>query len=125
MGVAQSRTAAGREPRPDREDRLIDGDDLALFIASAPPTLRVEGEFDMTNGPTLARVLRARLAAGPRLRVDLGGVTFADVGSLREIYQIAAGLQARGQITLANATEPVRRALELAGFRARTVVIET
>jgi hypothetical protein len=24
MGVAQSRTAAGREPRPDREDRLID-----------------------------------------------------------------------------------------------------
>ena len=93
MGVAQSRTAAGREPRPDREDRLIDGDDLALFIASAPPTLRVEGELDLTNGPTLARVLRARLAAGPRLRVDLGGVTFADVGSLREIYQIAAGLR--------------------------------
>jgi hypothetical protein len=46
MGVGQSRTAAGREPRPDREDRLID-------------------------------------------------------------------------------TEPVRRALELAGFRARTVVIES
>ena len=24
MGVAQSAAAAGREPRPDREDRLID-----------------------------------------------------------------------------------------------------
>ena len=46
MGVAQSLTVAGREPRPDREDRLID-------------------------------------------------------------------------------TEPVRRALELAGFRARAVVIES
>jgi anti-anti-sigma factor len=99
---------------------------LALFIASAtPPALRVEGELDLTNGAALARVLRARLAAGPRLRVDLGGVTFADVGSLREIYQIAAGLPAGGQITLANATGPVRRVLELAGFRAHAVVIES
>jgi anti-anti-sigma factor len=101
------------------------GPPLALFIASAPPpALRVEGELDLTNGEVLARVLRARLAASPRLRIDLGGVTFADVGSLREIYQLAAGLPAGGEITLANATEPVRRALDLAGFRARTVVIE-
>ena len=99
---------------------------LALFIASAPPpALRVEGELDLTNGPVLARVIRARLAASPRLRVDLGGVGFADVGSLREIYQIAVGLPAGGQITLANVTEPVRRVLDLAGFRADAVVIES
>jgi anti-anti-sigma factor len=99
---------------------------LALFIASAPPpALRVEGELDLTNGPVLARVIRARLAASPRLRVDLGGVAFADVGSLREIYQIAVGLPAGGQITLANVTEPVRRVLDLAGFRADAVVIES
>ncbi len=99
---------------------------MALFIASAPPpALRVEGELDLTNGAALARVLRARLTAGPRLRVDLGAVTFADVGSLREIYQVAAGLPAGGQITLANATEPVRRVLDLAGFRAPGVVIES
>jgi anti-anti-sigma factor len=98
----------------------------ALFIASAPPpALRVEGELDLTNGDALTRVLRARLAAGPRLRVDLGAVTFADVGSLREIYQIAARLPAGGRITLANAPEPVRRVLDLAGFRARAVVIES
>jgi hypothetical protein len=36
-----------------------------------------------------------------------------------------AGLPAGGQITLANATEPVRRALELAGFRARAVVVDS
>ncbi len=99
---------------------------LALFISSAPPpVLRVEGELDLTNGAALARVLRARLAASPRLRIDLGGVTFADVGSLREIYQIAAGLPAGGQIALANITGPVRRVLELAGFRAGAVVIES
>lgn len=99
---------------------------LALFIASAPrPALRIEGELDLTNGPALARVLRARLAASPRLRVDLGGVAFADVGSLREIYQTAAGLPAGGRITLANVTEPVRRVLDLAGFRADAVVIES
>jgi anti-anti-sigma factor len=98
---------------------------LALFIASAaPPALRIEGELDLTNGPALARVLRARLAASPRLRVDLGGVAFADVGSLREIYQIAAALPA-GRITLANVSEPVRRVLDLAGFRADGVVIES
>jgi hypothetical protein len=57
--------------------------------------------------------------------VDLGGVEFADVGSLREIYQIAVGLPAGGQITLANVTEPVRRVLELAGFRADAVVVES
>jgi anti-anti-sigma regulatory factor len=70
-------------------------------------------------------VVQARLAASPRLRIDLGGVTFADVGSLREIYLIAAGLPAGGQITLANATGAVRRVLDLAGFRADAVVIES
>jgi anti-anti-sigma regulatory factor len=69
-------------------------------------------------------VVQARLAARPQLRIDLGGVTFADVGSLREIYLIASGLPAGGQITLANASEPVRRVLDLAGFRASAVVIE-
>jgi anti-anti-sigma factor len=99
---------------------------LALFIASAPPpALRVEGELDLTNSRVLARVILARLAASPRLRVDLGGVAFADVGSLREIYQIAVGLPAGGQITLANVTEPVRRVLDLAGFHADAVVIES
>ena len=99
---------------------------LALFIASAPPpVLRVEGELDLTNGAVLARVLRARLAASPRLRIDLGAVTFADVGSLREIYRIAAGLPAGGQITLANATGPILRVLGLAGFRPGPVVIES
>ena len=102
------------------------GPPLALFIASAPPpALRVEGELDLTNGAVLARVLRARLAASPRLRVDLGGVEFADVGSLREIYQIAAGLPAGGVITLAHVTDPVRRVIALAGFRADAVVIES
>ena len=99
---------------------------LALFIASSPPpALQVEGELDLTNGPVLARVIRARLAASPRLRVDLGGVAFADVGSLREIYQIAVGLPAGSRITLANVTEPVRRVLDLAGFRDDAVVIES
>ena len=99
---------------------------LALFIASdPPPALRVEGELDLTNGPVLARVIRARLAAAPRLRVDLGGVGFADVSSLREIYQIAVGLPAGGQITLANITEPVGRVLDLAGFHGDGVVIES
>ena len=99
---------------------------LALFISSAPPpVLRVEGELDLTNGAALARVVRARLACSPRLRIDLGGVSFADVGSLREIYQIAAGLPAGGQIVLASTTEPVRRVLDLAGFRAGAVVIES
>jgi anti-anti-sigma factor len=90
-----------------------------------PLALRIEGELDLTNGPALARVLRARLAGRPRLRIDLGAVTFADVGSLREIYQIAGGLPPGGQITLANATEPVRRILDLAGFRSDAVVIES
>ncbi len=99
---------------------------LAQFIASAPPpALRVEGELDLTNGPVLARVIRARLAASPRLRIDLGGVAFADVASLREIYQIAVGLPAGGLITLANVTGPVRRVLDLAAFRADPVVIES
>jgi anti-anti-sigma factor len=99
---------------------------LALFIASTPPpALQVEGELDLTNGPVLARVIRARLAASPQLRVDLGGVAFADVGSLREIYQIAVGLPAGSRITLANVTEPVRRVLDLAGFRDDAVAIES
>jgi hypothetical protein len=78
---------------------------LALFIASTPPpALQVEGELDLTNGPVLARVIRARLAASPQLRVDLGGVAFGTSAAAR-IYQIAVSLPA-GRITLATVTEP-------------------
>jgi hypothetical protein len=101
MGVAQSRTAAGREPRPDRrgqagsraltgEDRLIDGDD---------------------------QVDRPRFGRPP-----------GDPGTLVSGQHRCAPDQdqdERGQITLADATEPARRALEPAGFRARAVVIES
>lgn len=35
MGVSQSRTAAGREPHPDREDRLIDTEPVRRAVEPA------------------------------------------------------------------------------------------
>ncbi len=40
------------------------------------------------------RVLRARLAASPWLRLDVGGLAYAEAGALAVIYEAAATLVA-------------------------------
>jgi anti-anti-sigma factor len=98
---------------------------LAAFLATREPWgLRVLGEVDLSNRPAFLRALRARLAAHPDVRLDLGEVTFMDVGSLRAVFRLAAGLGTGGRIVLANLRPQVRRVVALAQLGEGPVEIE-
>ncbi|WP_433295619.1 MEDS domain-containing protein [Actinoplanes sp. CA-030573] len=88
----------------------------ASFRAT-PPGLRITGELDGTNLDGCARVVEARLAAIPRLVIDVGGVTFLDIGTFRRLYAIADRLPAGGRITLAHVSPELHRMIGILGWR--------
>jgi anti-anti-sigma factor len=98
----------------------------ASFLATIRPWgLRVTGEVDASNCTGLIRALRARARVRPQVSLDLAGLSFADVGTVRAIYQTAAALPADGSVILANLPRQVRRVIDLAGFgHSRVMVME-
>jgi anti-anti-sigma factor len=86
--------------------------------------VRITGELDAHNRDECMRVVEARLATIPRLSVDVGGLTFIDVATLRCLYGIAAGLADGGHITLAHASPELHRMVELLGWRHPRLTIE-
>ena len=90
---------------------------LASFLAVDEPWgLRVNGEVDISNGELLQRLLLSRAAVAPRLHLDLEGLTFADVGALSRLRNVAAGLPDTGWLTLEGVPAFVRRMLDICGL---------
>jgi anti-anti-sigma factor len=99
---------------------------LARFHAIKKPWgLRVAGELDASNRAAFGRALQARLAARPRLRLDVRDLSFIDMGSLADLYESAAKLPWHGRIVLAGASVQLRQVIEIAEFRHPQVVIES
>lgn len=96
----------------------LDVPPIATFLAVDEPWgLRVAGEVDVSNRDLLHRMLVSRAAVTPRLRLDLGEVTFADVGTLARLRSVAAALPDGGYLVLARVPAVVRRVLDLTGLR--------
>ena len=90
---------------------------IATFLAVDEPWgVRVRGEVDVSNRHLLHRLVLARAAVTPRLRVDLEGVTFADAGTIARLCSIAAALPEGGRLVLARVPSVVRRILEATGL---------
>lgn len=87
-----------------------------LLAVDRPFGLRVSGELDLSNREELVRALEARAAVNPEMQLDLKGLSFIDVGSLRAIYEVASRLPEGGRITLVDLTDPVRKVMDLAGL---------
>jgi hypothetical protein len=60
----------------------------------------------------------------PRLRLDLAGMAFADVGTVVRLRAIAAALPADGQLVLAHAPAVVGRILDAAGLEHERLRLE-
>jgi ABC-type transporter Mla MlaB component len=100
-------------------------DPPARFIATtAPWGLIVTGELDLASRAVFGRVLSARLAVSPWLRVDVGGLVYAEAGALAVLYQAASWLDGEGGIVLTRAPAQLRRMIDLAGFDDPRVVID-
>jgi hypothetical protein len=91
---------------------------------TAPWGLIVTGELDLACRAVFGRVLAARLAVSPWLRVDVGGLVYAEAGAVAVLYQAASWLNGDGGIVLARVPAQLRRMIELAGFGDPRVVID-
>ena len=97
----------------------------AWFTATtAPWGLIVTGELDLASRDVFGRVLSARLAASPWLRLDVGGLGYAEAGALAVLYQTASWLNGDGCIVLNRTPAQLRRVINLAGFSHPRVVID-
>lgn len=98
---------------------------LARFLAVDEPWgMRISGEVDISNRDLLHRMLLARAAVMPRMHLDLGGLTFADVGSLSRVRSVAAGLPDSGWLVLSRAPAAVRRILNISGLHHERLRLE-
>jgi anti-anti-sigma regulatory factor len=95
----------------------LDVPPVATFLAVDEPWgLRVTGEVDVSNRHLLHRMVVSRAAVMPRLRLDLGGMTFADVGTVARLRAVAAALPDSGHLVLAQVPAVVRRILHATGL---------
>ena len=97
---------------------------MASFLAMDEPWgLRVSGEVDISNGDQLQRLLLSRAAVAPTLHLDLGGLTFADVGTLTRLRRVAAALPETGSLTLDDVPAFVRRTLDICSLGHERLVV--
>ncbi|MDR7254693.1 anti-anti-sigma regulatory factor [Nocardioides sp. BE266] len=95
----------------------VDVPPIGTFLAVDEPWgLRVSGEVDVSNRDLLKQLVLSRAAVTPRLRLDLGEVTFADIGTMCRLQAAAAELPDSGWLLLDRVPHAVRRILEVAGI---------
>ena len=105
---------------PDRDDPP-----MATFLAVGDPWgLQVAGEVDLANREALIRAIRSRAEVSPRVHLDLGGLTFADVGTVSGLSAAAAALPHDGHLVLGRAPDLLRRILEITGLGHQRLVVE-
>ncbi|GAA2314599.1 hypothetical protein GCM10010149_77650 [Nonomuraea roseoviolacea subsp. roseoviolacea] len=92
---------------------------LRITPLTDPPGLRLEGELDRATLPVLTRALAAMAGRGS-FCVDLRGLTFIDVGGLRALVTVAAGLSDGHVVTMRAPSPQVRRLLVLTGWHQLT-----
>jgi hypothetical protein len=97
----------------------------ATFLAVGEPWgIRVAGEVDLANRGALLRAIRSRITVSPRVHLDLGELTFADVGTLSGLHSVAAALPHDGHLVLRRAPDLLRRILEITGLGHQRLVVE-
>ena len=88
--------------------------------------VRLAGELDLYNAPTVREALGDVVAEGPeRLVVDLGAVEFVDSTALGVLVEARGKLANREAFLLAAPRAEPRRALEVAGLDSYFSVHET
>jgi anti-sigma B factor antagonist len=57
------------------------------------PVVTVDGEIDLATAGQFDQALRAAAGSGPRIAVDLTGVTYLDSAAIRVLFEHAARMQ--------------------------------
>ncbi len=94
--------------------------DLQICVtpADSGAVMRVGGELDSATAPQLQEAVTGAVQAfGPRLAVDLAGLTFLDCSGIGILVKAHRELdQAGGHLRVLNPTRLVRRVIDLCGL---------
>lgn len=87
------------------------------IVAAGPGALRLSGEIDVGEVPSLILALRAAADGRSVLLIDLAGLEFADVAAMRTIRDAALELALRGgELTILSPRPAVERVIGLMGM---------
>jgi anti-anti-sigma factor len=87
------------------------------IAAAGPGALRLSGEVDVSNVPSLTSALRSTAEGRTALLLDVAALDFIDVAGMRAIQRSALALAARGgELTMLAPQPPVRRMIALMGM---------
>jgi ABC-type transporter Mla MlaB component len=99
---------------------------LATLTATESPWgLQIAGDLDLSNAPAFARALRARVIVRPRVQLDLGALSFADVTALRTVFEVARELPSNSALVLTRVPAHVRNLLGLLRWHDPRVEVES
>jgi anti-anti-sigma factor len=87
------------------------------IAAAGPGALRLSGEVDVSNVPSLSSALRSTAEGRTALLLDVAALDFIDVAGMRAIQRSALALAARGgELTMLAPQPPVRRMIAMMGM---------
>ncbi|MFI0416758.1 STAS domain-containing protein [Spongiactinospora sp. 9N601] len=116
-------TIHGAGGLPERQRRASMGVEYegALFRIHStphPPLLRVEGEIDANSAARFLAALRgAARSLGGDITLDLGELSFIDLGGLRAIVEVAGEIGAEGRNLVLSPVAPhVRQLIQIIGW---------
>jgi anti-anti-sigma factor len=69
---------------------------VETFLRAGLGALRLSGEVDISNVPSLASALRSTAEGRAAMLLDLGALEFIDVAGMRAIQRTAQAMAARG-----------------------------
>ena len=96
------------------------------IAAAGPGALRLSGEVDVSNVPSLSSALRSTGEGRLALLLDLEGLEFIDVAGMRAIQRAALGLAARGgELTVLSPQPLVRRMVVMMGMDGLVRTVRT
>lgn len=77
------------------------------IAAAGPGALRLSGEVDVSNVPSLSSALRSMAGGRDAVLLDLASLEFIDVAGMRAIQRTAQGLAARGGELMVLSPRPI------------------
>ena len=101
--------------------------DLSTTSQGSCAVVRVEGEIDLDSAGELSEAaLAAMQEIGPRVVLDLSGVTFMDSTGLKVLLAVHKRAElAGGRLVLAAPTRSVNRVVSITGFDRTLAVAES